>query len=250
MLEDDYSDVLRKAMLGRGLGEEVLAERAGIGVGDWQRFVGGGFSEVLARACAPVLGLKPEALAAHPGYHPRPLELAGLRRLVLPFGAYEVNAWWVDDGVTGILFDLGHEPGDLIRALPGRPDVVFVTHAHRDHVGALQWALGEGIEVVLPEVPAGMHRACGAMEVRSVDLSGHCEPQLGYFIEGLGRPVLVTGDALFAGSIGRCATPALFDQAIGRLHRVLDPMPDDLILLPGHGPATTLGEERRSNPFL
>ena len=75
-------------------------------------------------------------------------------------------------------------------------------------------------------------------------------PSLGYHVEGLGAPVLLTGDALFAGSMGGCNTPELYQHALRRLHAVLDPLPDNTILLPGHGPATTLGEERAGNPFL
>jgi glyoxylase-like metal-dependent hydrolase (beta-lactamase superfamily II) len=91
---------------------------------------------------------------------------------------------------------------------------------------------------------------CGPLVVRACDLSGHAVPALGYHIEGLSMPVLVTGDALFAGSIGGCATPAIYQQALCNLRAVLAPLPDATILLPGHGPATTLGEERGGNPFL
>jgi glyoxylase-like metal-dependent hydrolase (beta-lactamase superfamily II) len=62
--------------------------------------------------------------------------------------------------------------------------------------------------------------------------------------------VLVTGDALFAGSIGGCATPAIYQHALRQLREILAPLPDPTVLLPGHGPATTLGEERSANPFL
>ena len=69
-------------------------------------------------------------------------------------------------------------------------------------------------------------------------------------MEGLERPVLVTGDALFAGSIGGCGTPAIYQHALRRLRDLLEPLPDETVLLPGHGPATTLCEERTANPFL
>lgn len=250
MLEDDYTDVLRKAMIGMGLEGDELAARAGISPDDWKGFAGGDFSAEAARSCAQVLGLKVEAMVAHPSYHPQPIEVPSLRRLMLPFGAYDVNAWWVSGGSTGLLFDLGFEAPDLIDRLPRKPDGVFITHAHRDHVGALDWALSEGMRVVSADSQAGMEWAFGSLTIRSVDLSGHCTPQVGYFIDGLECRLLVLGDALFAGSMGRCASPDLFRHALQRLHDVLDPMPDDLILLPGHGPATTLGEERQSNPFL
>jgi len=91
---------------------------------------------------------------------------------------------------------------------------------------------------------------CGSLTVRACDLSGHANPALGFHIEGLPSPVLVTGDAVFAGSIGGCATPAVYQHALQRLKETLTSLPATTILLPGHGPATTLGEERVSNPFL
>jgi len=250
MLEDDYSDVLRKAMMGAGLGDDELAARVGLSRDDWRRFIGGEFSAEAAGACAEALSLKMEALVAHPSYHPLPVEMTDVQRLALPFGAYEVNAWWVSDGSTCLLFDLGFEARDLIEHLPAKPDVVFITHGHRDHVGALDWALSEGVQVVAADDQAGTEWKFGSLTIRSVDLSGHCNPQRGYFIDGMERRLLVVGDALFAGSMGKCASVDLFRHALERLHDVLDPMPDDLVLLPGHGPATTLGEERQSNPFL
>ena len=91
---------------------------------------------------------------------------------------------------------------------------------------------------------------CGPLILRACDLSGHFTPALGLHIEGLQAPVLVTGDALFAGSIGGCATPAIYQQALRNLRAALAPLPDQTVILPGHGPATTLGEERGGNPFI
>ena len=63
--------------------------------------------------------------------------------------------------------------------------------------------------------------------------------------------VLIAGDTLFAGSIGRTDLPGGdFNQIIESLHSRLLTLPDETKVLPGHGPATTIGEERQSNPFL
>ena len=66
-----------------------------------------------------------------------------------------------------------------------------------------------------------------------------------------GRDALFTGDLLFAGSIGRTDLPGGDDQAMARsLYRTMTQMPDETVVLPGHGPQTTIGEERQANPFL
>jgi glyoxylase-like metal-dependent hydrolase (beta-lactamase superfamily II) len=133
---------------------------------------------------------------------------------------------------------------------------IFLTHSHVDHIGGIasfmtrgKFLHGAGIDHTLP-LRSGETVRCGSLNVHACDLSGHANPALGFYIEGLPLPVLVTGDALFAGSIGGCATPTLYQHALHRLNEVLAPLPDSTILLPGHGPATTLGEERKSNPFL
>ncbi|MCX6867772.1 MAG: hypothetical protein NTV46_16450, partial [Verrucomicrobia bacterium] len=106
-----------------------------------------------------------------------------------------------------------------------------------------------GISGTLPMNP-GDTICCGALTIRACDLSGHAVPALGFHVDGLAQPVLVTGDALFAGSMGGCGSPAIYQHALGRLREVLGPLTDSTVLLPGHGPATTLGEERAANPFL
>jgi glyoxylase-like metal-dependent hydrolase (beta-lactamase superfamily II) len=62
---------------------------------------------------------------------------------------------------------------------------------------------------------------------------------------------LLAGDTLFSGSVGRTDLPGgSFDKIIRSIRDQLLPLPDDTIVIPGHGPATTIGRERRSNPFL
>lgn len=256
MLEDDFTYVLRKALAGHQLAPAEAAALAGISEHAVLSLLRGTFSAETARRLAPVLGLNAGAFAGHADYHPKPLSQAAIRQLDLPFADGQVNAWLVDAGASRVLFDAGHDPRDLVRALGDLPERAFITHPHRDHTGGLHLLLEHHIPVhaaaisgAIPVQP-GDSVFCDSLIVRACDLSGHAVPALGYLIEGLPVPVLVTGDALFAGSIGGCATPALYQQALRNLRAALAPLPDATILLPGHGPATTLGEEREGNPFL
>lgn len=260
MLEDDFTYVLRKALTGHGLEPAEAAGRAGIPEAGLLSFLRGDFSAETARRLAPVLGLNAAALAGHSGYQPKPLAVPGIERIDLPFGDEQVNAWLVRADDVIVLFDAGYQAKDLTKALDARcgrlPDRVFITHAHPDHIGALEFFIKAGVPVHSADLPATHHMKpgdtvlCGPLSVRACDLSGHARPALGFDVDGLEEPTLVTGDALFAGSMGGCRSPESYRHALQRLREVLGPLPDVTVLLPGHGPATTLGEERAANPFL
>lgn len=260
MLEDDFTWVLRKALKGLALDQGEAAARAGLSPDDLRAFGDGKFSAATARALAPILGLDADAYSRHADYQPAPLAEPAIDHLELPFSDGGVNAWLVRAGGAAILFDAGQGPDDCTNALDALgvpiPDALFITHAHPDHTGGIEPLARRGIRLYGPgisgarPVSAGDSSVIGGVEVRACDLSGHAMPMLGYHITGLARPVLVVGDAMFAGSVGGCPNPAAYRHALARLKEELAHLPDEAILLPGHGPATTLGEERRANPFV
>lgn len=259
-LEDDFTYVLRKALIGHGLAPSDAAKRAGLPESEVLEFLRGRFSAATARRLAPVLGLNAVAFTGLPSYEPGDIAMRGIMRLDLPFGSEQVNAWLVCNAETVILFDAGHDAADLIDAVTpacGRlPDQVFITHAHHDHVGAVARLRESGIPVhaagIANTIPmqAGDTLRCGPLTIRACDLTGHATPALGFHVGGLEWPALVLGDALFAGSMGGCKSPATYQQALRCLRDELGGLPDATVLLPGHGPATTLGDERAANPFL
>jgi glyoxylase-like metal-dependent hydrolase (beta-lactamase superfamily II) len=119
--------------------------------------------------------------------------------------------------------------------------------------GRLEWSEPDDVRVLDPAVPleiAGLRIG--------IDLApGHTVGSVVFRLPGddeggeAGAPVLLSGDVLFAGSIGRTDLPTgSWEQMQASLRDVVLPMTDDTIVLPGHGPATTIGRERASNPYL
>lgn len=263
MLYDTTADVIRKAL--RGLDMAPSQAAAICGLPEREVILASRESadhDILIRL-APALGLAPIALAGLPNYQPPACPLDEITRLELIFGDETVNAWLIDAGLgERILFDTGNGSidarahlDDLPRPVLADPGLdVFITHNHGDHTGGLS-GLRDLIRHLRgpgrgEEIQGGESASCGGLSIRAVNLPGHCDRALGYIIEGLPKPVCVTGDALFAGSIGGCAPGEPYRQALESLRAEVMTLPDETILLPGHGPATTVGSERKANPFL
>ncbi len=114
----------------------------------------------------------------------------------------------------------------------------------------------EELDLRPPELLAGLddgQRVSGAgMTFTAVHTPGHTQGSTCFLLELDGEaPVLFSGDHLFAGSIGRTDLPGgSFEQLMASMAEKILPLDDELLVLPGHGPTTTIGQERRTNPFL
>lgn len=244
-LEDTWEDVVNKAA--RGLGKEL---------GPLPQ------TEEDIRALARQLGLHPGALAdiARGRWKPSPPPpFEGLMMFTTDFGPMRVNSYLVFDPGTreAAAFDTGADgSGMLETGLPIRH--IFLTHAHGDHVfdldrlmektGAAAWSsVREPVEGTQTFEDGACFRV-GALEVEARRASGHARGGTAYYVRGLARPVVIAGDALFAGSMGGAA--AAYREALETARASIFSLPEDTVICPGHGPLTTVGQERRHNPFF
>ncbi|MGB7547125.1 MAG: MBL fold metallo-hydrolase [Terracidiphilus sp.] len=201
-----------------------------------------------------------------------------------PVGPLQCNCTILGDETTGeaIVIDPGDEVGRIHRRLAElglKLKQILVTHAHIDHVGgALRLKRFTGAPILLNENDLPLLKMMAAqaawlgieppetappdenlVEGQRVGLPnypaqvlytpGHTQGSVSLHFAPL--KMVIAGDTLFAGSIGRTDLPGgNFSQIIDSIESRLLPLPDETKVISGHGPATTIGKERRLNPFL
>jgi len=244
MLEDDYNDVLGKAMRGHGLDSRSLADAISSDEGAVRKLLDGAFDEGLVRQCAKVLELDTEKLAAHPNYSPQVDLPQGLEVITTPFGHLGVNSFLVSSGEHRLLFDTGTNPQP---SLERSPTEVFVTHEHPDHISGIN--MFEHAHMPMAFAPHQLLTR-DTLHITVLDVAGHCIPARAFYIQGLTQPVCIVGDSIFAGSIGGCASPSVYQLALDNIRSEILTLPENTILCPGHGPCTTVALEKANNPFL
>lgn len=272
-LEDELGDVLDKALQHAGLTEDQLAATTGIEANrikdaEDYRY---DFTCAELQKLAVALGLNEVGVCAMgEGKYPLPALPAlpfALRVIALPYGIGRVNAFVLQDSVTQttLLVDTVDCPERLIAAWPAgvaQPAAVLLTHWDRDHAGGLPAVTRRqsGVSVLAPAARPGLAaevmaegevRRIGGFCIRAFRTPGHSAEHNAYHVtaEDSASPgVLFSGDLIFAGSLGGafycCQT--LHREA----RRVVAALPEQTIVAPGHGPLTTIANERRFNPFL
>ena len=201
-----------------------------------------------------------------------------------PVGPLQCNCTILGDEQTGeaIVIDPGDEISRIQRRLTDlglKLKQILVTHAHIDHVGgALKLKRLTGAPILMNEndlpqlkfmdmqagwlgvatpetappddlLTDGLKVGLESCPAQVIHTPGHTQGSVCLHFVPL--KLLVAGDTLFAGSIGRTDLPGGdYDQIIQSIESRLLPLPDETKVLPGHGPATTIGAERKSNPFL
>ena len=206
-----------------------------------------------------------------------------IERLVL--GDLETNCWLVSDGEGGplVVIDPAGDATDAERLIEAVDDrevaLIVLTHGHFDHLGAVGPLVAEtdapvavheadahritdpapagtggalfGYDHVSPPPDRILHGGAvieaGALALEVLHTPGHTRGSISL----LGHGHLFSGDTLFAGSVGRSDSPG--GDARQLSHSIaarFAPLPDETRVHPGHGPDTTIGRERRSNPFF
>jgi glyoxylase-like metal-dependent hydrolase (beta-lactamase superfamily II) len=203
---------------------------------------------------------------------------------VLPVGPLQCNCSVVGDEQTreALVIDPGDQIDDILRILQEEKltlKQIVVTHAHIDHVGGamkLKAATGApilmnqkdeallkmldvqatwigmkppGVVQVDEAIGEGRVLQVGGISSSVIHTPGHTEGSIClYFPE---QKTLIAGDTLFAGSIGRTDLPGgSYEKIMRSLHNQVLELPDETQVVPGHGPLTSIGEERETNPFL
>jgi glyoxylase-like metal-dependent hydrolase (beta-lactamase superfamily II) len=198
---------------------------------------------------------------------------------VFVMSAYQSNCYVVraDRGTPDVVvIDPGGDPSSLrldLARTGARTAAIFVTHADVDHIaGVADLASGTGAEVWAPEgeleairsgrtrggayvsgygpehaVKGGDEIAAAGLTFEVVDVPGHSAGHVAFVTDG----TIFSGDLLFAGSVGRVdLAGGNWETLLESVRRLVDRYGRDAVVYPGHGPATTLGRELDTNPFL
>jgi len=203
---------------------------------------------------------------------------------IIPVGPLQCNCSVIGDEAShqAIVIDPGDEVQqilDLVEKHKLQVKQIVITHAHIDHVGgAMKLRAATGAPILLNqndytllkmldmqaawvgmrspgkvEIDQSLGQAdtvkAGSLVAQVLHTPGHTEGSICLYFPAENK--LIAGDTLFAGSIGRTDLPGgSYEKIIDSIHDRILALPDETIVVPGHGPLTTIGEERESNPFL
>jgi len=264
--------VIRKARAMTGVAAEALAKAAGLSAEELAALEASGQCprkpDFLALAALVGLnGPKLAALAA--GWLPAPTDLGNwreLRQITTTRGGNTVHCYLAWDEVTreAALFDTGFEAEAVFKVLEENAvelKHLFITHAHHDHVEGLP-AIKERFPKLrihtdtkgAPPQHRNRRNDCvhlGSLRITNRETPGHAEDGVTYLIGNWPEDaahVAVVGDAIFAGSMGGAKEHG--ELAKAKVREQILVLPPDTLICSGHGPLTTVAQEKASNPFF
>jgi glyoxylase-like metal-dependent hydrolase (beta-lactamase superfamily II) len=271
-LEDHLGDILSKARQAANVSPSAAAKAAGLSEAEYLSVEETG--RIARRpnfqALASLLGLdarKLEGIAD--GWLPFPIDVGAwrqLRQITTRGASYSVNCYlvWDETSREAALFDTGFDARpifDLLAQNALQLKHLFITHTHHDHVEALGPIRSKFPNVKLhsssKNAPADQRNRpddlihLGHLRITNRETPGHAEDGATYVISNFpgGAPnAAVVGDALFAGSMG--GARQLADLAKQKIREQIFTLPPGTLICPGHGPLTTVAQEKAHNPFF
>jgi len=274
-LEDDFCDIIKKARIGHDWSVEDVARITGLPGADITVLERGDQprdrAEVRALATALGLRLVPLEQIVLEKWVPQPIpSILGIETIQGEINGYAVNGYIVHDSGEALLVDTACNAPAMIAWLEShrvRLTGICLTHGHADHAEGIQQLLARWqVPVYLGAADVSLLRwkpsedrltaphdgravSVGRLSVHCLATPGHTPGGICYRMDTESRPVCFVGDTLFAGSIGKSIPHNFFSTHLDSVRQRVLKLPHDCVLLPGHGPATTVREELDHNPF-
>jgi hydroxyacylglutathione hydrolase len=265
-LEDLFEDIVGKSQRGLQVSDQDLCQRAHLSGEELRALKKGSGKPGAVPALAEALGLGPKALAASYAKSWYPSDVPptdGAKQFNTPLLDMTVNAYLIWDPETkeAAVFDTGADATELLAAVDSAGltvKYVFLTHTHQDHVADLGAIVKRThAEIYSPDlerlsetkvVREGDQFRLGKLRIEARLTNGHSPGGTSFIVQGLEHPVAVVGDSLFSGSMG--GAPNDYQKALRNNLEKLLSLPGDTLICPGHGPLTTVANEREHNPFF
>ena len=271
-LEDHLGDIIRKARLSRNVSPADAAKAAGLTELELASVEESGVpgKPMDYSALARLTGIDTNKLKrVAEGWVPAPTDIGQWRefRMITTTGeGMTVNCYLIWDEVTrgAALFDTGWEAEPIITLIEENKlelRHIFITHSHTDHIAALGSIREKFPRAVLhtdsksaPPQHKNRRNDCiqlGSLRIMNRETPGHAEDGVTYVVGNWpddAPHVAIVGDAIFAASMGRGNQS--WDLARQKVRENILSLPPETMICPGHGPLTTVGQEKANNPFF
>ncbi|MCI0534176.1 MAG: MBL fold metallo-hydrolase [Verrucomicrobiales bacterium] len=271
-LEDTLGDILRKARQATNVSTEAAAQAAAVPVPEYVLVENSGMlpPKLNLIALATLLDLHPQKLERlASGWLPSVPDLSlwrELRQVTTAGPSYSVHCYLIWDEVTreAALFDTGFDAAPVFELIDKNQlqlKHLFITHTHEDHVAALASIRGKFPKVKLhsnsKHAPVDQRNRAndfihlGSLRITNRDTPGHAEDGVTYIVGNFPEDApsaAIVGDAIFAGSMGGAMAQAALAKQ--KIRDQIFSLPPETLICPGHGPLTTVAQEKANNPFF